>query len=131
MSCGMLLQLAGAKRSCRIVESKGDLAPRPASRNWTRVDDYLGALARKRTYRHRREPDASKRTQPEAPRFLLSTLPFLLLFAGLAVMAIAIAVTAWPGQQRAEVKRQTEARELGTAPKGWFQDAQRRMHRQG
>jgi hypothetical protein len=130
MNCRMLLQLAGSKRSCRIVESKGDLAPRPASRNWTRVDDYLGALARRRTYRHRREPPPGKRTMPEAPRFALSTLPFLLLFAGLAVMAIAIAVAAWPGQQRAEVKRQTEARELGTAPKGWLQDAQRRMHRQ-
>ena len=127
----MLLQLAGARRSCKIVESKGDLAPRPASRNWTRADDYLGALARKRTYRHLREPNAGERTQPEAPRFLLSTLPFLILFAGLAVMAIAIAVAAWPGQQRAEVKPQAESREVGTAPRGWFQDAQRRMHRQG
>ena len=129
----MLLQLAGARRSCNAVESKGDLAPRPASRSWTRADDYLGALARKRTYRHRREPPPGKRTQPEAPRFMLSTLPFLLLFAGLAVMAIAIAVTAWPGQQPSEVKRQSEAREtreVGTAPRGWFQDAQRRMHRQ-
>jgi hypothetical protein len=126
----MLLQLAVPKRSCKIVESKGDLAPRPASRNWTRADDYLGALARKRTYRHRREPHVGERTQPEAPRFLLSTLPFLVLFAGLAVMAIAIAVAAWPGLQRAQVKQQTESRELGTAPRGWFQDAQRRMHRQ-
>ena len=111
------------------MENKGDLVPPRASRGWTRVDDYVGALARRRTFRHQREPDPGKRTQPEAPRFLLSTLPFLVLFAGLAVMAVAIAIAAWPGQQSAH-KSQTEARELGKAPKGWFQEAQRRMHRQ-
>ena len=125
----MLLQLLGSARSCKVVESKVDLERPRTRRNWARMDDYLGALARRRTFRHQREPDRGKRTQPEAPRFLLSTLPFLVLFAGLAVMAVAIAIAAWPGQQTTH-KSQTEARELGKAPKGWFQEAQRRMHRQ-
>jgi len=108
------------------MKSKGDLVP-PESRSWTRVEDYFESLARRRTARRSRSPSA--RTQPEAPRFLLSTLPFLTLFVGLAVLAISIAIAAWPAGQPEAKKAQLVAHELGTAPKGWFQDAKREMHR--
>lgn len=103
------------------MKNKGDVAPFE-SRSWTRPEDYIGALARRRTARKQREPKV--RTQPETPRLLLSTLPFLALLAALAVLTVAIMVTAWPGSQ--PVPRTLLAqREQGVAAKGWFQEAQR------
>lgn len=87
-------------------------------RAWTRVDDYLVALARRRTERRRREP--KPRTQPENPRAGLSTLPFLALILALAVLASAIVVTAWPGRERPPPKPRPASAEPGTAPPGWF-----------
>ena len=111
------------------MSNKGDLASQSPAKAWTTPDDYLGALARRRTARRKREP-AEPRTQPEAPRFLLSTLPFLVLMAALLVITVGIVATAWPGNQpqpRAETK--LAAKEPGTAPKGWFQEAEKQMHR--
>lgn len=102
------------------------MATRRRAEPWTRLDAYFAALARRRTARRSRDP--GPRTQPEAPRFLLSTLPFLTLIAGLAVLAVAIAVAAWPGRQ-GPPKREVAVHELGTAEKGWFQEAEKNMHR--
>ena len=108
------------------MENKQDLAP--ARREaWTRIDDYFVALALHRTARRKREP-GPRRTQPEAPRFLLSTLPFLMLFGALLVIAVGIMVAAWPGAQP-EPRRTAAEQELGTATKGWYQEAQREMNR--
>jgi hypothetical protein len=104
------------------VKDEGELAP--AAETWTRVEDYFIALARRRAARRSRTP--KPRTEPEAPRFLLSTLPFLTLIAGLAVLAVAIAIAAWPGgQPELRNQAQPQPREIGTAPKGWFQEAQK------
>ena len=103
---------------------KDDVAAARAARSWTKPDEYRASLARRRTARRAREP--GPRTQPEAPRFALSTLPFLALMIGLAVLTIAIFAAAWPGggeTQRAAAARETN--EVGTARKGWFQDAER------
>jgi hypothetical protein len=105
------------------MKNKGELAP-PEFRRWTRADDYLGAMARRRTERRKRERQS--RTQPESPRLLLSTIPFLALIAALAILAVAIMVIAWPGSQPRPAPRQAQ-REQGVAAKGWFQDAQREM----
>jgi len=106
------------------MKSKGDLAPAESHR-WTTPDDYLGALARRRTERNKREPRL-KRTQPEAPRLLLSTVPFLALLVALGVLAVAIMITAWPGSQP-QPRPQVQRHEAGVASKGWFQEAQREM----
>ena len=103
------------------MTEKGDLAP--VRESWTRLDDYLASLARRRTARRSRTP--GPRTEPEAPHFLLSTLPFLALIAGLAVMSVAIAIAAWPVRPPTAAHAKPPARELGTAPKGWFQEAQK------
>ena len=104
------------------MNEKGDLAP--AKESWTRLDDYFASLARRRTARRSRAP--GPRTEPEAPHFLLSTLPFLVLIAGLAVLSVAIAIAAWPVRQtQLASKKPPPTHELGTAPKGWFQEAQR------
>jgi anti-sigma factor RsiW len=109
------------------MKHKGELAP-SEPRRWTRADDYLGALARRRTARRQREPNA--RTQPESPRLLLSTIPFLALIAALAILAVAIMITAWPGSQPPPAQRQI-AREQGVAPKGWFQEAEKDFSKRG
>ncbi len=103
------------------MKDKGDVAPYE-SRSWTRPEDYLGAMARRRTARKKREP--LPRTQPEAPRLLLSTLPFFALLAAMAVLTVAIMVVAWPGNQP-HVQPRPVQHEEGVAAKGWFQEAQK------
>lgn len=102
--------------------SKHELAPR--EKRWTRIDEYLGALARRRTARRSRQPPM--RTQPEAPRLLLSTLPFAALLSILAVLAVAFAIAAWPGRPDAEPLPPPPS-ELGTAPRGWLDEAKKEM----
>ena len=93
---------------------------------WTRPEDYLGAMARKRTFRRgRREGD---RTQPESPRLLLSTVPFFALLGLLGVLAIAIMVIAFPGTQPQVRPPQPPPKEQGVAQKGWFQEAEKDFH---
>jgi hypothetical protein len=79
-------------------------------------------MARRRTARRKREPGT--RTQPESPRLLLSTIPFLALITGLAILGVSIMVAAWPGSQPQLAQRQVP-REQGIAQKGWFQNASR------
>ena len=97
----------------------------PAGR-WTRPEDYLGAMARKR--RFRRGFGRRERTEPESARLLLSTVPFLALISLLGVLAVAIMVTAFPGTQPLVRAPQLPPREQGVAQKGWFQEAQCEFH---
>lgn len=97
----------------------------PAGR-WTRAEDYLEMLARKRSFRRARRTRG--RSEPESPRLLLSTLPFLALIGLLGVLAVAIMVAAFPGTQPPEKPAQAAAKEQGVAPKGWLQEAQRDFH---
>jgi hypothetical protein len=97
----------------------------PAGR-WTRSEDYLGAMARKRTFRRHRRRD---RTQPEVPQMLLSTVPFLALLLLLGVLAVGIMVAAFPGSQPPEKAPQLAHKEQGFAPRGWLQEAQKEFHR--
>lgn len=98
----------------------------PAGR-WTRPEDYLGAMARKRSFR--RQHPRRERTEPETARLLLSTVPFVALLALLAVLAVAIMITAFPGSQPIIRSPQMGPPEQGVAQKGWFQEAQREFHR--
>jgi hypothetical protein len=94
---------------------------------WTRPEDYIESLARKRT--HRREKERRReRTEPEAPRMMLSTVPFLALIALMGVLAVAIMVLAFPGSQPLQPPPQVAQKERGVAPKGWFQEAQKEFH---
>jgi hypothetical protein len=108
------------------MKDKGEVTS-TESRSWTRPEDYFSALARRRTERKKREPKL-RRTQPEAPRLLLSTLPFLALILALAVLAVAIMIAAWPGGQPTP-KAQQVPHQQGYAPKGWFDEAKREMRR--
>jgi hypothetical protein len=83
-------------------------------------------MARRRTARRQRGP--KPRTQPEAPRLLLSTIPFLALIAALAILAVAIMIVAWPGSQPQPAHRPVQ-HEQGVAPKGWFQEAEKDFRR--
>ncbi len=101
----------------RVAES-----PTPV-RKWTSVDAYFAALARRRTARRSREQHG--RTQPEAPRFTLSTLPFLALLIALAVLAALIIIAAWPGNQPQPAPKPPEQQQKGVAKKGWLQEAEK------
>lgn len=93
---------------------------------WTHPEDYLRAMAQKRTFRRSRRRDA--RSEPDSPRLLLSTVPFLALLILLGVLAVAIMVIAFPGSQPLQKTPQLVQREQGVAAKGWFQEAQRDFH---
>ena len=103
--------------------SKPDLAP-PQER-WTRIEEYLGALARRRTARRSRR--LGERTEPEAPSLILSTLPFAALIAVLGVLVIAFVIAAWPPSQRGVAVPKTAQPELGNAPPGWLEEAKKEM----
>lgn len=103
------------------MKYKGELAS-TESLSWTRLEDYVSAMARRRTERRKRAP--KPRTEPESPRLLLSTLPFLALIAALAILAVAIMITAFPGNQPQLRSNGPEHRQ-GYAPKGWFQEAEK------
>lgn len=109
------------------MKDNGDLAR--GKEPWTRPDEYIGALARRRTARRSRGDKIRPRTQPEAPRFALSTLPFLVLFGALLLIAVGIMIAAWPGGSSQPRKQEVATRQIGTAEKGWFQEAQREMKR--
>ena len=96
------------------------------ARPWTRIDEYVVSLARLRSARRARSP--RPRTQPEEPRFALSTLPFLLLLAALFVFALAVFLVAWPGSRQPPQPR-LEEREQGVAPRGWLEDAEREFNK--
>ena len=100
----------------------------PAVRRWTGPNEYIDGLVRRRTSRGTRLP-TGQRTEPEAPRMLLSTLPFVALLAALGVLAVAIMIAAWPVHDAKPSSRQLTLHEKGTAAKGWFQEAQKEMHR--
>jgi anti-sigma factor RsiW len=104
------------------MKNKGELA-QPEARRWTRADEYVSALVRRRTTRLKREVTQG-RTQPETPRLLLSTVPFLALIAALAILGVAIMITAWPGS-RPQATHPPQQHEQGVAQKGWFQEAEK------
>jgi hypothetical protein len=92
---------------------------------WTKPETYVEALIRTRSFRraHKEKP----RTQPDSPRAMLSTIPFLALLALLGVLALAIMYLAFPGNQPVS-KSRPPVREQGRAEPGWFQEAQKEMH---
>ena len=94
--------------------------------NWTHPDDYIAALARKRTARKSRDPNP--KNQHEASRFPVHMLPFVALMILLAVLVIATILTAFPGSQPEQKAKQMASHEQGYAPKGWLNEAEKEFH---
>jgi hypothetical protein len=103
----------------RLTESRG---PR-----WTRADDYVTAMARKRTARRNRAAAGSG--EPDTPRSPFGPWPFLILIVLLGVLGVAIMILAFPGSQPQHQPTPPGKQELGVANRGWFQEAQRDFHR--
>jgi hypothetical protein len=103
-----------------------DPAPEGA---WTKPEPYIGALARKRSLRRARGETEKLRTEPESPRALLSTVPFLALIGLLAILAVAIMILAFPGSQPQQKPGPPAQKEKGVAQRGWFQEAQKEFHK--
>ena len=102
--------------------SKHDIAP-PTAQRWTRIEDYAAGLARARSARRARRERV--RTEPESPALILSTLPFAALIAVFAVLTVVFAIGAWPGRELPTPQPRAEQHELGTAPRGWFEEAKK------
>jgi hypothetical protein len=109
------------------VEQKERLASPQSGGAWTRPGTYVVAMARKRSFR--RAHGEKPRTQPESPRLLLSTVPFLLVIGFLAVIAVGIMILAFPGNQPQPKRAAPAPKEQGTAQRGWFQEAQKQFHK--
>ena len=107
---------------------KDDVASRPPPRSWVRAEDYVEALVRRRAVR--RASGLKPRTQPESPRLWLSTIPFMVLIGGLAVLTLAIIASAWPQPSRPP-EQERSAPAAGTASKGWFQEAEKDFKQAG
>jgi uncharacterized protein HemX len=120
------LQSNGAKSNYLDVKGEKITSPPPGA-GWTGPDAYIGAMARKRSYRKAREDEP--RTQPVTPQPWLSTVPFAAILAVLAVLAVAMIFVAFPRGQPVETAKQDAVHEQGVAPPGWFQKAQKEMHR--
>jgi len=99
---------------------KPDLAT-ANSRRWTQIEIYLEGLARRGSARRR---GYQARTEPESPRLMLGTLPFLATILLLGILVVSIAATAWPPSQP-QFQPKPQQQELGTAQRGWFQEAQK------
>lgn len=108
------------------MKEKQRVASPAPGQPWTKPEDYIGALARKRSLRRARRERI--RTEPDRPRLLLTTVPFFALIGLLAILAIAIMVVAFPGSQPLAKPKVAAAREQGVAQRGWFQEAQKEMH---
>jgi hypothetical protein len=93
---------------------------------WTRADDYVAALARRRTARRSRE--ANPGNQREATRFPVSMVPFIALMIVLAVLVIATIILAFPGSQPPPRPKPRADHEQGYAPRGWLQEAKKEFH---
>ena len=105
---------------------KDGLDERAGARSgWTSVEDYIVALARRRTERRKRERRRPTRMDPDDPRITLGTVPFLLMMAAFAVLFVAIAMLAWPVHE--VPRKKPVAHELGTAPPGWLEEAEQEM----
>jgi hypothetical protein len=55
-------------------------------------------------------------------------VPFVALFAVLAILAVAIMIVAFPGSQPGPKPRRPAPHEQGVAPRGWLQEAQKQFH---
>lgn len=99
--------------------------PDEKARAWTRPEDYWPPRRLRRTSRYASRP-LGQITLPEPaeePRPLLDIVPYAVLMIGLALLALAIIVLAWPGREAAQPKApEPVVTEVGTAPKGWIDD---------
>ena len=107
------------------MDDKRIVRPRSGS-NWTQPNDYVAALARKRTARKSRDPDP--KNQHEATRFPVHMLPFVALMIVLAVLVIATIMIAFPGSQPEFKPMPVDQRQQGYAPKGWLKEAEKEFH---
>ena len=96
--------------------------PRSGS-GWTRPDEYVAALARKRTARKSRDPNP--KDQHEASRFPVHMLPFVALMIVLAVLAIATILTAFPGSQPQLKPKRPRATNGATPPRAGCKEAEK------
>jgi hypothetical protein len=97
--------------------------PDEKARAWTRPEDYWPPRRSRRSgknpVRLYRPPPSDERRGETRP--LLEFVPYAALMLGLAVLAFAIIVLAWPGRTVSPPPAaQPVPAEVGTAPKGWI-----------
>jgi hypothetical protein len=101
--------------------------PDEKARAWTRPEDYWPSRRPARSgkpARNRRRQTGDRGDPIEGGRPSLTALPYAAVLIGLAFLAIAIMVMAWPGNRTPfrPAPAQPTTVEIGTAPKGWIDD---------
>ncbi|HET7709832.1 MAG TPA: hypothetical protein VFK50_09925 [Sphingomicrobium sp.] len=96
-----------------------------SGRGWASVESYFAALARRRTARHKREGRPGGRLPPNVPANTIGTIPFIVMMVAFALLVFAIAWLAWPAGEKPRPRPM--AQELGTAPPGWMDEAEKEM----
>lgn len=98
--------------------------PDEKARAWTRPEDYWPPRRPARRGRPAVEPQRSnplgRNHRERQARPMLDTVPTMLLMIGLAMLAFAIIVAAWPGRHVGATPRVAGSSEIGTAPPGWM-----------
>ena len=91
-----------------------------AESRWTRLEDYIDLRRMRRRAAANLNRLSRPRTQAPLRHWTISTLPFVLLMAGLAAMALWIMIDVASGMSEPEREPQPPQPELGTAPPGWI-----------
>ena len=94
--------------------------PTGSQSRWTRLEDYIDLRRFRRRTAARMKRAFRPRTEAPLRHWMISTLPFLLLMAGLAAMALWIMVFVATGMSEPDREPAPRPPELGTAPPGWI-----------
>ena len=100
------------------MKNKGELAPVQFGPLNSNADGLCERPCTPPETARRKREEETGRTQPETPRLLLSTVPFLGAHSvPLAILGVAIMITAWPGGHP-QASHPPLQHEQGEAPKG-------------
>ena len=99
--------------------------PDEKARAWTRPEDYWPTRRPARSgkpAKSRRRRGGDQGDPIEGGRPSLTFIPYVLVLAGLAILAVTIMIMAWPGRRAAPPPPPAHATtvDVGTAPKGWL-----------
>lgn len=99
--------------------------PDEKARAWTRPEDYWPTRRPARvakTLKNRKHQPGYRGDPLDGGRPSLTTWPYAIMLACLAVLTIAIMIMAFPGRRAPTPPAEPVTVEVGTAPKGWIDE---------
>lgn len=99
--------------------------PDEKARAWTRAEDYWPPRRLRRSARPAIQRFGGPVEEPRETRPFLDIVPYVVLMLGLGVLAVAIIVLAIPTRTATKTPPSEPVMvEVGTAPKGWIDEAE-------